>query len=142
VTATVGAVPIDESVKGRLPRTGDAAKGTGMGLMMARVGHSLSAPGIKLGASVLGVAGTVTALTVATQYGLNQDFTKAAPPSGEMMGWGLALGGIGSAIGGGMALWAESASSKAFGRGMLAVVAGTTGAMLVGAPVVRRMLAD
>ena len=31
-----------------------------MGLMMARIGHSLSAPGLKLGASVVGVAGTVT----------------------------------------------------------------------------------
>jgi hypothetical protein len=113
-----------------------------MGLMMARIGHSLGAPGIKLGASVLGVAGTVTALTVASQYGLNQDFDQPAPPSGTMMGWGLALGGIGSAIGGGLALWGDTVGAKAFGRGMLAVVAGTTGALLVGAPVVRRMLAD
>lgn len=113
-----------------------------MGLMMARVGHTLSAPGIKLGASVLGVAGAATALTVATQYGLDQDFSKPAPPSGGMLGWGLALGGIGSAIGGGMALWGYQPSTRAFGRGMLAVVAGTTGALLVGAPVVRRALAD
>jgi hypothetical protein len=113
-----------------------------MGLMMARVGHALSAPGIKLGASVLGVAGATTALTVATEYGLNQDFTKPAPPSGAMMGWGLALGGIGSAIGGGMALWGSDASTRAFGRGMFAVVAGATGALLIGAPVVRRMMAD
>jgi hypothetical protein len=113
-----------------------------MGLMMARAGHALGAPGIKLGASVLGVAGAVTALTVASQYGLDQDFDKPAPPSGAMLGWGLALGGIGSAIGGGMALWSSAAKDRAFGRGMLAVVAGTTGAMLIGAPVVRRMIAD
>ena len=113
-----------------------------MGLMAARVGHALGAPGIKLAASTLGAAGAVTTLTVATQYGLNQDFEKPAPPSGGMMGWGLALGGIGSAIGGGMALWAAEPSTRAFGRGMFAVVAGTTGALLVGAPVVRRLLAD
>jgi hypothetical protein len=113
-----------------------------MGLMLARVGHSLSAPGIKLTGSVLGTAAAVTGLTVAAQYGLDQDFTKPSPPSGELMGWGLGIGAVGSAIGGGMALWATEPGTRAFGRGMFAVVAGTTGALLVGAPVVRRMLSD
>ena len=113
-----------------------------MGLMAARVGHALGAPGIKLAGSTLGTAAAVTTLTVASQFGLNQDFSEPAPPSGALMGWGLGLGGLGAAVGGGMALWGEMPGTRTFGRGMFAVVAGTTGALLVGAPVVRRLMSD
>lgn len=111
-----------------------------MGLMTARVGHTLASPKVAMPATALAVGGGVTALTVGAQWGWGADLSKHETPNG----WLLTAGTIASGVGGivGVCAWGDrNAAIAARGRLGFAAAVGTLGAMWIGVPVARRALA-
>ena len=120
-----------------------------MGLAIARITALTRTPvGAGL-AAFTAAAGTATAVTVATQYGLGQDFSKRSPPNP----WVAGLMGTSSVIGIGFAggyCFTESYSSAsqshmrhtALGTGIIGGIAGVMVGVNILTPIARRAIAD
>lgn len=116
-----------------------------MGLMMARVGHALGAPGMRAAYGATAGLALGTGVVMADQYAYGADFSKGqTKPEGvnHVIGIGGAAIGLAGMIGYGM--WASDNSLPAKGGVMMWAglgVGAAAGAYLL-APVLRRWNAE
>jgi hypothetical protein len=116
-----------------------------MGLMLARIGHTLSSPGVRALAGFAAGATIATGVVMSDQYAYGTDFsTGQSHPEGinHVIGAGGAAVGLAGMIGYGM--WASDNSMPAKGGVMMYAgfgVGAAAGAYLL-APVLRRWSAE
>ena len=112
-----------------------------MGLMAARVGHTLSSSKVVVPIATVTAGVGATGLVMGAQWGWGADFDKHEKPGGGLLFAGTAA----SVIGGGISLaaWSDrSATISARGRVGFASALGVLGATWIGVPVARRALAE